>query len=139
MDTQAITELHGKISGALAGLNRIDSALESCFGDLRRLDRHYADALSSQLCASGIAFLNEIHSDIIDALPDAGRYSVRIGWFYGMQFRELSGGSLGATHARVYPLDDEYEECGDPVDLPLTADADAFVAAMTLIHSQVTL
>ena len=137
MNTQAIVELHSNISSVLVGLSRIDAALEDCFGALRRIDRYYADALSSQLCASGGAFANEINNYIVSALPDAGRWSVRLGWFHGGQFRQISYTAFGATHARVLPLDDEYEECGAPVDLPLTADADAFVAAMVAIHAQV--
>ena len=138
MDTQAMTELYDNISRVLLGLARIDAALEDCFGALRRLDRYYADALSSQLWDSGAAFVNEINNDIVGALPDAGRWSVRLGRFHGDQFRQLSRTTFGATHARIFPLNDEYEECGAPVDLALLTGADAFVAALASMHAQVT-
>lgn len=138
MDKHAMTTLHFRILAAWDGARRARAAVDSASDAMRLLDSDAVDNAREACDNLAADILQAISDKVIDALPNSGRLTFDLGWFLGERFIMMDRGMIYATtHARVQLLDETGDDDGEPVFVPFTADADAFVAAMAAIHSQV--
>lgn len=144
MNTQAMTELHGKISAAWASMLALAATCGATATACAAFDDFdsYALRCASQSCDDAAGdLLRRSQDSILDALGTS-RASVDCGWFdanRGGRWRLMDTANLyNTTHIRVQLLDDNDDDIGGPVDVPLFGNVDAFVAAMASIHAMVT-